>query len=149
MRILGIDPGLANTGWAVLENKRYITSGVIKTPSKQVLPARLQYISSSLAATAARHHIQHVAMETLFGSHIRIHRTAELLGAIRLTLWQLGYMVENVSPTQAKKAVGAKGHAKKNEVARGVAKAIKTYKKMPHHETDACAIALAAVQSRA
>ena len=144
MCVLGIDPGLANTGWAVIRRRRYVASGVIKTRPKELRAVRLQKVSSALVAIAIAHDIEQAAMETLFGGKRRIHHTAEMLGAIRLALWNAGYMVFDIAPAQAKAAVGHRSAAKKGKVAEGVARALNiNVARMANHETDACAIALA------
>ena len=51
-RILGIDPGLLHTGWAVIESagssRKYIASGVILPSPKQEMPQRLTEIFRSV-----------------------------------------------------------------------------------------------------
>ena len=52
MRILGIDPGLAIVGWAVIEtsrgNSRPIAFGAIRTPAHTLIESRLAIIESDL-----------------------------------------------------------------------------------------------------
>ena len=47
-RILGIDPGLLHTGWAIIDvqgsERKYIASGVILPPTKMSLAERLAFI---------------------------------------------------------------------------------------------------------
>ena len=59
MRVLGIDPGTATTGYAVVEEREgrllLIALGVISTPAKTPLPSRLQQIYIALREVIADH----------------------------------------------------------------------------------------------
>ena len=52
MRILGIDPGLAIVGWAIIEthrgNSRPIAFGAIRTPAHTLIESRLKIIEDDL-----------------------------------------------------------------------------------------------------
>ena len=53
LKILGIDPGLQNTGWGIItlasnNQVSYIASGIIKTNAKQEMPSRLLYIHDEI-----------------------------------------------------------------------------------------------------
>ncbi len=52
-RILGIDPGLLHTGWAIIDvqgnERKYIASGVILPPTKIALAERLAFIFNSVS----------------------------------------------------------------------------------------------------
>ena len=52
-RILGIDPGLLHTGWAIIDvagsTRKYIASGVILPPTKLPLPERLAFIFNGVS----------------------------------------------------------------------------------------------------
>ena len=67
--ILGIDPGLNNTGWGVVEsinNKEiYISHGVIKTESKNILGERLNFIYDNLSNLFKKLKPCHVTVEKI------------------------------------------------------------------------------------
>ena len=69
MRILGIDPGIAQTGWGVVdfEGQRYrpVSFGVIKTSSKDNLEHRIHSIAQQMAIIANEHGIQVVSIEDI------------------------------------------------------------------------------------
>ena len=65
MVILGIDPGLANTGWGIIEERRGEVRcrayGCIETSSGSDLAARLRRIADELTAVVDRYHPQQAA----------------------------------------------------------------------------------------
>ncbi|MDP2864981.1 MAG: crossover junction endodeoxyribonuclease RuvC, partial [Elusimicrobiota bacterium] len=73
MRILGIDPGLDRTGWAVLEKDgaappRLAASGLIHTPKNAPLEKRLASVFDELSALIKTHSPQEAAVEEVFFS---------------------------------------------------------------------------------
>lgn len=81
MRILGVDPGIATVGFAVLDaekrSQRLLTCGVITTPAKTQLSSRLDQIYRDLNELIAQFHPEVMAVEELFS--IRISRPASPL----------------------------------------------------------------------
>ena len=70
MRILGVDPGIATVGFAVLDadkrSQRLLTCGVITTPAKTQLSSRLDQIYHDLNELIAQFHPEVMAVEELF-----------------------------------------------------------------------------------
>ena len=70
LRILGIDPGLANTGWGVVDMRGYdlygAGSGSIRTPSSASLAVRLKTIHDTLIEIVREYRPQVVSIEKLF-----------------------------------------------------------------------------------
>ena len=70
MRILGVDPGIATVGFAVLDaekrSQRLLTCGVITTPAKTQLSSRLDQIYRDLNELIAQFHPEVMAVEELF-----------------------------------------------------------------------------------
>ena len=70
MRILGIDPGIATIGFALLEtnNQKYklFRCGVISTPAHTALSSRLEIIYSDLNQIIAAFQPEAVSIEELF-----------------------------------------------------------------------------------
>ena len=122
MRVLGIDPGTAITGYAVVEETEGRLSlaaiGVIDTPARTPLPARLQRIYAGLRAVIVDYAPETAAVEELFFS--RNTRTAmsvgEARGVILLALADAGLPIAEYTPMQVKQAVTGYGSADKRQV---------------------------------
>lgn len=122
MRVLGIDPGTATTGYAVVEENegrlQLVTLGVITTPSKTPLPSRLQQIYSDLSGIIETYSPDASAVEELFFS--RNARTAMSVGHARgvtlLALVEADLPIAEYTPMQIKQAVTGYGNAGKHQV---------------------------------
>jgi crossover junction endodeoxyribonuclease RuvC len=122
MRVLGIDPGTAITGYAVVEETagslQMITLGVITTPAKTPLPSRLQTIHNELKEIVAEYEPEAAAVEELFFS--RNARTAMSVGHARgvilLALADSNLPIAEYTPMQIKQAVTGYGNADKHQV---------------------------------
>ncbi len=122
MRVLGIDPGTATTGYAVVEEEAgrltLVTMGVISTPAKTPLPTRLQQIYRELLTLVSEHQPDASAVEELFFS--RNARTAMSVGHARgvtlLALAEAGLSIAEYTPMQVKQAVTGYGNADKRQV---------------------------------
>ena len=122
MRVLGIDPGTAITGYAVVEEERgqlhLIDLGVINTPAKSPLPSRLQKIYTDLRHTIDTHQPDAAAVEQLFFS--RNVRTAMAVGHARgvtlLALADAGLSIAEYTPMQIKQAITGYGNADKRQI---------------------------------
>ena len=121
MRILGIDPGLRNTGFGVIErsgNKlRYVTSGTVKSGAGD-LAARLKVLLEGLNQVIEAQGPQEVAIEKVF---VNVNpQSTLLLGQARGTAICAaviaGLPVAEYTALQVKQAVVGKGHAKKEQV---------------------------------
>jgi len=122
MRVLGIDPGTATTGYGVVEevkgDLKPLAFGVIRTPADQPLPVRLQLIYRALRELAAEWGPTAAAVEELFFS--RNVRTAmsvgQARGVILLALADIGLDVAEYTPLAIKQAVTGYGNADKAQV---------------------------------
>jgi crossover junction endodeoxyribonuclease RuvC len=122
MRVLGIDPGTATTGYAIVEETKgrlkLITIGVITTPAKTPLPSRLQQIYRELEEIVSEHQPDASAVEELFFS--RNARTAMSVGHARgvtlLALADADLDIAEYTPMQIKQAVTGYGNADKHQV---------------------------------
>ncbi len=121
-RVLGVDPGTALTGYAVVAEEggrlSLVAIGVVDTPAKMPLPARLQHIYAGLCAVIAEHKPEAAAVEQLFFS--RNTRTAmtvgEARGVVLLALADAGLSIAEYTPMQIKQAVTGYGSADKHQV---------------------------------
>jgi crossover junction endodeoxyribonuclease RuvC len=149
--ILGVDPGLANTGYAVLQagngSLRVLESGLARTPARQSVEARLQTIYDELADVLTRWHPVVTVLEGLY-SEYSYPRTAILMGHVRgvicLAAHQNGARVLELAPAEAKRAVTGSGRADKDQIRRAVTRMLRLPE--PPSSTHVCdALALALV----
>ena len=122
MRILGIDPGIATIGFAILESDclqfHLQTCGVIKTPAHTSLSSRLNRIFADLNELIQLYKPEAVAIEELFfNTNITTGiAVAHGRGVILLACEQAGIPVAEYTPLQVKQAVAGYGYAEKKQV---------------------------------
>jgi crossover junction endodeoxyribonuclease RuvC len=122
MRILGIDPGIATTGFGVVESTaagdRSLTFGVILTAAGTALEQRLLLIHRRLADVIDEFQPQACAAEDLFfGKNSRsAFSVAQARGVALLAAAERGLAVEVYRPIQVKQAVASYGGASKQQV---------------------------------
>lgn len=122
MRILGIDPGIAITGFGVVETDGQRSSalayGCIRTPASLSMPERLEKIYQQLQELFARHQPQEVAIEKIFFAKNAnsAMQVGEARGVAVLTAKIAGLHVSEYTPLQVKQAVVGYGRAEKNQV---------------------------------
>jgi crossover junction endodeoxyribonuclease RuvC len=129
MRVLGIDPGSAVTGFGLIEvdgrgGPRLVECGVIRTSSRDPLFHRLRSIHEDVGELLRRHLPDVVAVEEAF--HARNARTTLVLGQARgvilLAAAQAGIAVAEYAPRLIKQTVTGRGGALKPQVAYMVAR---------------------------
>lgn len=122
MRLIGIDPGLRNTGWGVIGVKDnrlvHIADGVVLTDSKRSLAERLVQIHDGLLEVIEQYQPDEAAVEETF---VNKNPTSTLkLGQARgialLVPALLGILVAEYSPNLVKKTVVGSGHATKEQI---------------------------------
>ncbi len=126
-RILGIDPGLNITGYAVIESSgktvRLCEAGVVRGGSGGSLTRRVADIHKGVAEVIAELKPTAMAVEELY-SHYDRPRTAILMGHARgvicLAAAQAGIPVVNYAATQVKKILTGSGRASKAQVQRAI-----------------------------
>ncbi|MBN2657693.1 MAG: crossover junction endodeoxyribonuclease RuvC [Spirochaetales bacterium] len=154
-RVLGIDPGLANAGWGIIdvEGNRltFVAYGSISTDSKIPAPLRLKEIYDKLSVVIEKYSPAEAGMETLyFAKNVKTALpVAEARGVLSLCLVQSGLILSEYTPLQIKQAVVGNGHADKNQVQQMV-KLILGLDKIPKpdHAADALAAAICHVHMR-
>ena len=156
MHVLGLDPGLVRTGWAVLEPGRgraaLLGHGTICPPPEAALPARLAYGARELRGVLAVWQPQLVALEEVFTAP-RHPRSALLMahmrGVLCLVLEEAGLPIVPLTATTVKQRLTGAGHASKQQVQRMTMRLIgldpATTAGMRLDETDAIALALTAL----
>jgi crossover junction endodeoxyribonuclease RuvC len=146
---LGIDPGLASTGWGVLDvHGRVVACGTIRTAPGADGP-RLVQIAAELERILARHRVAEAALEELFMGRnaTSVIGVAQARGVIALTLERCGVACFAYTPAAVKANVTGYGAAGKAQVARMLAVQGIT-EKVDDHAADAIAIALCHSRSR-
>ena len=150
LRILGIDPGLNITGYAVIEadaaGPKVIEAGVVRGKSKDSLSSRLAEIHSGVCDIIAALRPTAMALEQLY-SHYEHPRTSILMGHARgvicLAAQQAGIAVTNYSATQIKKVLTGNGRAPKSQMQMAIQRELRLAKlPEPADVADALAIAL-------
>jgi crossover junction endodeoxyribonuclease RuvC len=151
-RVLGIDPGLHITGYALVDLRegalepQLLEAGVIRLHAKHSLERRLAQLATDLTQILEESKPTCLAVEKLY-SHYAHPRTAILMaharGVILLAAEQRNLPVEHLPATAVKKAVSGHGHASKEQMQRAVqAQCRLTELPSPPDVADAIAIAL-------
>ncbi len=125
MRILGIDPGLDRTGWAVLESApsespRLLASGLIHTEKGLRLEKRLAEIYDALSDVIKENNPDEVAIEEVFFSKRAETQanTTHARGVILLACEKLSRKISSYNPKTIKKTVSGNGSAEKSQIQR-------------------------------
>lgn len=148
MRILGIDPGTATVGWAIVEsvkgNPAAIAYGHISTSKDLALELRLQEIRDDVAEIVKQYQPDEAALEELFffSNQKTVISVAQSRGALLLTLADFGLSIAGYTPLQVKQALTGYGKADKQQVQR-MAKEILHLNKIPKPDDVADALAIA------
>lgn len=143
--ILGIDPGLENTGWGVVDNNKLIECGVILTDKKDKSEERLEIIFEELQKIIKKYKVDEVAMESLFfAKNVRsAMAVAQAIGVIKVAAKNLGKPVFEYTPLQIKMALVGYGRAEKEQVETMVRSCLNLEEAIsPSHASDAVAAAL-------
>lgn len=122
MRVLGIDPGLRNLGWGVIDavngRLRHVANGICHSDGDANLAARLLALHCQLSEIVARHAPDCAAVEQTFVNKDAV-ATLKLGHARAIALLvpaQAGLSVGEYAPNAVKKAVVGVGHAAKQQV---------------------------------
>ncbi len=147
--VLGIDPGLANTGYGVVALRggrlAALDGGVIETAAQAPLERRLAEIHAAVDALMAEHEPDALALEQLyFGQNVRTaFAVGQARGVAMLAAGQRGIACASYTPQQVKAAVCGNGRAQKDQVSRMVGTLLGLAQKpRPDHAADALAVAV-------
>jgi crossover junction endodeoxyribonuclease RuvC len=149
MIVLGVDPGLASTGYGVVERRGSrllaLDGGVIETASGLAQERRLAEIHAAVDGLLAEHQPQAMALEQLyFGQNVRTaFAVGQARGAAMLAAGQRGLECFSYTPQQVKGAVCGNGRAPKEQVGRMVTALLSLAEEpRPDHAADALAVAV-------
>jgi len=149
MKILGIDPGLDRTGWAVLEHvppapPRLLASGLIHTEKGLDLGKRLAAIFEELNAVISENAPGEAAIEEVFFSKRADTQanTTHARGVILLACERSGLKTCSYNPKTIKKSISGSGSAEKPQMQRMVQMTL-NLKEIPRPDDIADAMAAA------
>lgn len=149
--ILGVDPGLAGTGFAILAEPNHVVacSTVVTIPGRD--GARLLTITNHLRDLIAQHPPAEASIEELFMGRNATSAVgvAQARGAILNVLEEVGVPVFEYKPSQVKVILTGYGNAGKAQIARMLGAQLKLPDgRLDDHGRDAIAIALCHARSR-
>jgi crossover junction endodeoxyribonuclease RuvC len=153
MRILGIDPGFATVGWAVINSERGnlypVAYGAITTPAHTNFESRLLMIKKDLETIIEKYSPDEMAIEELFfNTNITTGiAVAEARGVILCTAFEKGLKISEYTPLQVKQSVVGYGKAEKHQVIAMVTSILKL-KNPPKPDDTADAVAIAICHSQ-
>ena len=153
MRILGLDPGTATTGYGIIDAEdgrlQVVAYSVILTPAGDPAPERLQSIFHQLNALLVEHRPDTAGVEQVFfGRNITTAiAVGQARGVLLLALAEGGVPVSEYSPPKVKEAVTGYGKAEKAQVQLMVRHML-DLAETPHPDdaADALAVAIAHAQ---
>ena len=156
MIVLGVDPGIATTGYGVVREEpngdlTALACGAIETPKADGLPKRLHDLRQRLRGLLTEWRPEESAVEELFFAANA--KTAIMVGQARgvilLSLYEAGVPIHEYTPLQVKQAVSGYGQADKKQVQEMVRILLRLEKiPKPDDAADGLAIALTHLQSR-
>ena len=123
MRLIGLDPGLMNTGWGVIEmdgsHLSHIAHGVLHSNSSLSLAERLRQLFDGLSEVLATQKPDEAAVEETFVNKnpASTLKLGQARGIALLAPALAGLPVAEYTPNLVKKAVVGSGHAQKQQVA--------------------------------
>ena len=147
--MLGVDPGLASTGYGVVERRggRLLAcdGGVIETSAELPQERRLAAIHAAVEGLLDEHQPDALALEQLyFGQNVKTaFAVGQARGAVMLAAGQRELRCFSYTPQEVKGAVCGNGRAQKEQVARMVAALLSLPEPpRPDHAADALAVAV-------
>jgi crossover junction endodeoxyribonuclease RuvC len=154
--VLGVDPGLKRTGYALLDwhrgRPRVLEAGVVRLEAQATLERRLLELEDALAGLVRSHRPDCLACEELY-AHYRHPRTAILMAHARGVILALAarhhLSVMHLAATHVKKLLTGNGAAGKVQMQRAVCATLGLARPPePHDVADAIAVALCALHLR-
>ncbi len=151
LTILGIDPGLASTGFGAIRCNKVTPSllkcGYIKTSPKEHISNRLFQIHSGINHLIRSIQPELIAIENVF-SLVRYPKAGILLGGvlgiIYLSVFKNNVSMIEITSKEVKNSLVGYGEANKHQVKETIKKLLKITDVKSFHASDALAIALTA-----
>ncbi len=148
IRIVGIDPGLRNTGWGVVDtlgsSLKFVAAGTVKSNGKADLASRLCQLHDGLTDVLHNHMPNEAAVENTFvnkdaGATLKL---GQARGIALLVPARAGLQVAEYAPNAVKKAVIGVGHGDKAQIKLMVKMLLPKANFQNADEADALAIAI-------
>lgn len=154
--ILGIDPGIATTGWGVIvkhgSELLLVDYGCVSTSAKLGFPERLNKIHKGLKRIIKKYKPNKVAIEELFfAKNVKTAlKVGEARGVILLTARQSAVQVLEFTPLQVKQALVGYGRAEKSQIQKMVKLRLGLEEiPKPDDAADALSVAICCAQTNA
>jgi crossover junction endodeoxyribonuclease RuvC len=155
MIILGIDPGIADTGYGVIKNTNnkftFIDCGTIKTSAEKELPERLKDLYQDLTTIIKKYKPKQIGVEELFfAKNVKTAITvSHARGVILLAAKDANCEIKEFTPLQIKQALTGYGRADKNQIQQMVKTVLQLDKiPKPDDAADALATAICCAQTK-
>lgn len=154
MVVIGIDPGVANTGFGIVESRGSallaLDGGVIKTKSDKPLEVRLALIADQIQELLDRYSPEAMAIESIyFGKNVEsAFSVGQARGAVICEAGKRAIPVNSYTPQQIKLAVCGSGGAGKDQVQTMVTALLDLAGPLPpDHAADALAVGVCHLNS--
>lgn len=149
MKIIGIDPGIAITGWGIINHTsgqcRAVSFGCIKTKAEDSPESRLILIYKAIKKIVRKHHPDQAAIEKLFfnTNAKTAFSVGEARGVTLLALASENLPIFQYTPLEVKIAISGYGRADKNQIETMVKTLLELkYIPSPDDISDALAVAI-------
>lgn len=150
MVILGIDPGLATTGYGIINLQtangrlQIVDYGCVKTSAKLSFAERLKIIYSEIEQLVKKYQPDKIAIEKIFfAKNVKTAmQVGEARGVITLAAVRNNLSILEFTPLQVKQALTGYGRASKEQIQEMV-KAILSLREIPRPDDAADALAIA------
>lgn len=121
MKVLGIDPGIGLTGWAVIEEgdpPRLVEYGCIKTAAGKSQEVRLEEVFDQLNKLIKKHRPQVACLEKIFfNTNVKtVLAVGEARGVMKLCFRQNNLPLSEFTPLEVKCTITGYGRADKNQI---------------------------------
>lgn len=123
MLVLGIDPGIATTGYGVVGEDAQgdvvlVAYGAVETRPGQAMPERLKVLYTEITSLLRQHEPESVAVEQLFfGRNVTTAiSVGQARGVVLLAAAQAGLSVYEYKPAEVKQALSGYGNADKRQM---------------------------------
>lgn len=148
-RLIGLDPGLAKTGWGVIDvnglRLTHVANGTITTDRQADLAERLVALHRGLLEVLGEWKPNGAAVEETFVNKnpTSTLKLGQARGVVLMTASLYGLPVAEYTPNHVKKAVVGVGHAAKEQVDAMVQRLLPGVKIAGPDASDALAVAIA------
>jgi crossover junction endodeoxyribonuclease RuvC len=145
--VLGVDPGIANTGLAVVSRSskyRMLSSELVKSTPKMAKAERLLGIYEAVSALLETHKCTLVSIEKCYHNKnvSSSQSTGAVIGVVMCASAMMHVPVVEITPQRVKAATGMGGHCDKEMVVKTMSRLLRQ-KTLDNHVADAAACAIA------